>query len=105
MAQINANDNPLWSVEYMYKEFYQGRINCDEYENKGLYLTSHLALIILEGYIIALINTVDCIFVFDSHAGNNFGIPGPNGIWKQFLKKIKGFRKLESTRKLNFSAV
>ena len=69
-AQINANDNPLWSVEY--KEFYQGRVNCDEYENKGLYLTlrsalmtvfndNNFAFIILEGYINSLINTVDCI--------------------------------------------
>ena len=31
-AQINVNNNPLWSVEY--KEFYQGRVNCDEYENE-----------------------------------------------------------------------
>ena len=34
---------------------------------------------ILEGYIIALINTVDCIYVFDSHARNNFGMPDSNG--------------------------
>lgn len=82
-AQINANDNPLWSVEY--KEFYQGRVNCDEYENEGPYLTlrsalmnafndNNFAFIILEGYIITLINTVDCIYVFDSHARNNFGM-------------------------------
>ena len=69
-AQINANDNPLWSVEY--KEFYQGRVNCDEYENEGPYLTlrsalmnafndNNFAFIILEGYINSLINTVDCI--------------------------------------------
>ena len=31
-AQINANDNPL------YKEFYQGRGNCNEYEINGPYL-------------------------------------------------------------------
>ena len=87
-AQINANDNPLWSVEY--KEFYQGRVNCDEKENECPYLPLHsalmnafndnnLAFIILEGYIIALINTVDCISVFDSHAQNNFGMSDPNG--------------------------
>lgn len=70
-AQINANDKPLWSEEY--KEFYQGRVNCDEYdENEGLYLTllsalmnafsdNNFAFIILEGYINSLINTVDCI--------------------------------------------
>ena len=165
-AQINANDNPLWSVEY--KEFYQGRVNCDEYEKEGPYLTlrsalmnacnvNNFAFIILEGYIIALTNTVDCIYVFDSHARNNFGMPDPNGTAvvmkcddvsqleqylcslsvqlnvlklyqlsfmlsiakpnlflhqmlvkihaggkgsrKQFLKKRKGFRKLESTKK------
>ena len=86
-AQINANDNPLWSVEY--KEFYQGRVNCDEYENESPYLTlrsalmnsfndNNFAFIILEGYIIGLINNVDCIYVFDSHARNNFGMPDPN---------------------------
>ena len=32
------------------------------------------AFIILEGYIIASINTVDCSNVFDSHARNNFGM-------------------------------
>ena len=41
-AQINVNNNPLWSVEY--KEFYQGRVNCDEYENERPYLTLRLAL-------------------------------------------------------------
>ena len=87
-AQINANDNPLWSVEY--KEYYQGRVNCDEYENEGPYLTlrsalmnafndNNFAFIILEGYTVALINTGDCIYVFDSHARNNFGMPDPNG--------------------------
>ena len=68
-VEIDANDNPLWSVEY--KELYQGRVNCDEYENEGPYLTlcsalmnafndNNFAFIIL-GYIITLINTVDCI--------------------------------------------
>lgn len=41
-AQVNANDNPLWSEEY--KEFYQGRVNCDEYEKEGPYLTLRSAL-------------------------------------------------------------
>ena len=40
---------------------------------------NNFSFIILEGYIIALINTVDCIYVFDSHARNNFGMPDPNG--------------------------
>ena len=35
-AQINANDNPL------YKEFYQGRVNCYEYKNMISHLTSSL---------------------------------------------------------------
>ena len=29
--------------------------------------------------IMALIRTVDCIYVFDSHARNDFGMPDPNG--------------------------
>ena len=74
-AQINANDNPL------YKKLYQGRVSCNKYENKGLYLTlrslslmnalsdNSFTFIILEGYFMALISTVDCIkYVFDSHA-------------------------------------
>ena len=122
------------------------------------------SFITLQGYIIALTNTVYCVYVFDSHARNNFGMPDPNGTAvvmkcdnisqlqqhlrslsvqlkvelnvlklyqlsfmlsiakpnlflhqmlvkihargkgsrKQFLKKIKGFRKLESTRKERF---
>ena len=73
-AQINANDNPL------YKEFYQRRVSCNKCENKGPYLALRLlslmnalsynsfTFIILEGYIVALISTVYCIYVFDSHA-------------------------------------
>ena len=30
-AQINTNDDPS------YEEFYQGKVNCNEYENKGPY--------------------------------------------------------------------
>lgn len=41
------------------------------------------AFIILEGYILALINTVDCIYVFDSHVRNNFGMPDQNGTAQQ----------------------
>ena len=55
-AEINANDNPLWSEEY----------------KEGLYLTllsalmnafndNNFTFVILEGYINSLINTVDCI--------------------------------------------
>ena len=36
------------------------------------------AFIILEGYIMALISTVDSIYVFDSHARSVFGMPDPN---------------------------
>ena len=88
-AQINTNDNPLWLVDY--KEFYQGRVNHDEHETaEGPYFTlrsvlmnaftdNNYAFIVVEGYIMALINTVDCIYVFDSHARNCFGMPDPNG--------------------------
>ena len=78
-APINANNNPLWSVEY--KEYYHWRVNCDEYENESPYRTlrsalmnafndNNFAFIILEGYIIALINTVDCITVSSSYCQN-----------------------------------
>ena len=38
-AQINTNDDPS------YKEFYQGRVNCNEYKNNVPYLTLRSALI------------------------------------------------------------
>ena len=82
-VQIDANDNPLWSVEY--KELYQGRVNCDEYENEGPYLTLRSALMnafndnfafIILGYIITLINTVDCIclIAMQETINSTFGI-------------------------------
>ena len=37
-AQINTNDDPS------YKQFYQGRVNCNEYEKNGPYLTLRSAL-------------------------------------------------------------
>ena len=37
------------------------------------------AFIILEGYIMGLIKTADCIYMFDSHARNCLCMPDPNG--------------------------
>jgi hypothetical protein len=37
------------------------------------------AFVVLEGYIMAIIKTLDFIYLFDSHARNSFGMPDPNG--------------------------
>lgn len=76
-----------------YKGFYQGRVSCNECEKDSPYLTLRSALmnalndssyvfIILEGYIMAFISTVDYIYVFHSHAPdsrNTFCMHDPNG--------------------------
>ena len=43
------------------------------------FMNDKYAFIILDGYIIALMKTVDCIYAFDSHACNCFGMPDSNG--------------------------
>ena len=79
------------SVIINYKDFYQGRIANSEHENEAPYLSPHSALmntlsennyafIILDSYIMALIESVDCIYVFASHAFLDcFGMPNPKG--------------------------
>lgn len=86
--QINKNENQSWLINY--KDFYQGNINMNGKENEAPYFTLHSdlmntftdvshSLIVLEGYIMALVNTLDYIYVFDSHARNSFGMLDPNG--------------------------
>ena len=87
-AQTTTN-SLLWAINY--KDFYQGRIARGEHENEAPYLPLHSALmntfindnyafIILDGYIMALFKHTDnCIYVFDSHARNCYGMPDQNG--------------------------
>ena len=62
----------------------------DGHDNGAPYLGLNLALlnafsdsndvlVILDGYVMALIETTDCIYVFDFHARNCYGMPDPNG--------------------------
>ena len=72
-AQSQSNNiNSWWLINY--KEFYQGRIACSKHENEAPYVTLHSALvntfsdnnyafIILVGYIMALIKSLDSICV------------------------------------------
>ena len=91
-TQNSQSNTFLWLVDY--KEFYQGRtINVfDEHENHSLYYTlrsalmnvfsnNNYAFIILEGYTMALLRSThtDCIYLFDSHSRNVFGMPDPKG--------------------------
>ena len=87
-AQNQTNDNPLWLIKY--KDFYQGRLTRDEHKNEAPYYTlrsalmnafsnNNYAFIILDGYIMALFKCLDCLYLFDSHARNCFGMPDPNG--------------------------
>ena len=99
---VEAHNKPLWVINY--KNFYQGEIARHEHENEVPYFTISLALmnafsdndcvfIILEGYIIGLIKTADCIYMFDSHACNCFGMPDPNGT--AAVMKFADISKLE----------
>ena len=91
-TQNSQSNTFLWLVDY--KEFYQGRtINVfDEHENHSLYYTlrsalmnvfsnNNYAFIILEAYTMALLRSThtDCIYLFDSHSRNVFGMPDPKG--------------------------
>ena len=75
-AQSQSNNINSWWLINNYKEFYQGRIACSEHENEAPYVTLHSALvntfsdnnyafIILDGYIMALIKSLDSIYEFD----------------------------------------
>ena len=72
------------------KDFYQGFIFPVDDQNKTPYVDLHSALmntfsndnyafIILDGYVLALIKHINnCIYVFDSHARNEYVIPDDN---------------------------
>ena len=54
---------------------------------------NNYAFIILDGYIMALIKYLDCIYVFDSHAHNCCGMPDVNGT--ALVMKYDDVSKLE----------
>jgi hypothetical protein len=43
------------------------------------FLNSHYAILILEGYMMALIKQNNVFYLFDSHARDLNGMPNPNG--------------------------
>ena len=89
-AQSSENStNNLTIIEY--KDFYQGTIYSVDNQNDSPYLdlntalmntftSDNYALIILDGYVMALMKHTDnSIYVFDSHARNEYGMPDDNG--------------------------
>ena len=79
------------NVEYRlnYNKFYQGRID-RSFCGDGLFCSlkqvsmngfsdSSNAMLVLDGYVIAVIKKSDFLYLFDSHARNSMGIPDENG--------------------------
>ena len=74
-----------------YKDSYQGSIIALDQQNNSPYVdlqtalmntftSDNYAFIILDGYVMALIKHTDnCIYVFDSHARNEYGMPDDSG--------------------------
>ncbi len=81
------NENQIWFINYG-KEC-QGLIIADrEIESHyydihtallNTFLNSSYAILILEGYMMALIKQMDSFYLIDSHARNSNGTPDPNG--------------------------
>jgi hypothetical protein len=80
-------ENQLWFIKYG-KEL-QGLVITDrEIESHyydihtaltNIFLNESYAILILEGYMMALINEIDYFYLFDSHARDFSGMPNPNG--------------------------
>ena len=96
------NENQRWFINY--GKDHQGLIRSD-YEIGSPYFTIHSALVntfthdnygilILEGYMTALIKGLDSTFyLFDAHARNTNGMPDPNGT--AVVMKYDGLCELE----------
>ena len=87
-ANGKTNENQIWFINYG-KE-YQGLVIIDR-EIESHYFNIHTALLntfsknssailILEGYMVALIKYIDAFFLIESHARNFNGMPDSNGI-------------------------
>ena len=85
--QIRKNENQIWFITYG-KEL-QGLVITDQeiefpyYDIHtallNIFLNDSHAILILEGYMMALIKQMNDFFLFDSHARDSSGMPDPNG--------------------------
>ena len=82
------NKNQVWFINY--GKDHQGLIINSEHEVEDPYFTirsalmntftnNNYAILILEGYMMALIKGLDYFYLFDPHARNCNGMPDPNG--------------------------
>jgi hypothetical protein len=81
------NENQVWFIKYR-KEL-QGLVITDREIDSHYYdihtallntfLKNSCAILILEGYMMALIKQMNTFFLFDSHARDSNGMPDPNG--------------------------
>jgi hypothetical protein len=95
------NNNQIWSINYG-KEL-QGLVMTDQ-EIESHYCDIHTALLttilngshailILEGYMMALIKQMDSFYLFDSHARDSCGMPYPDGT--AVVMKFTNIQELE----------
>jgi hypothetical protein len=83
----DQNENQIWAIHYG-KEL-QGLIIADQEIESHYYdihtallntfLNDNHAILILEGYMVAIIKQTDFFYLFDSHARDMSGMPDPNG--------------------------
>ena len=83
-----GNESQIWLINYG-REF-QGRVISDqEIESRyyniytalvNTFLNDSYAILILEGYMMALIKQTEYFYLFDSHARDLHGMPDPNGM-------------------------
>ena len=103
-AQITYNGS-LWHIDY--NDYYQGHFatlthteladfsltTLSDALNKAL-LISQFAILVLQGYMLAVLKSVDSYYLFDSHSRNPSGLPVENGgtaVMLQFSNKINFF--------------
>jgi hypothetical protein len=86
-GQIGKNENQIWfitdgkelqglvitdqEIEFPYYDIHTALLN--------IFLNDSHAILILEGYMMALIKQMNEFFLFDSHARDSSGMPDPNG--------------------------
>ncbi len=60
-----------WEIEFPYYDIHTALLN--------IFLNDSHAILILEGYMMAIVKQMNDFFLFDSHARNSIGMPDPNG--------------------------
>ncbi len=87
MSDEAENENQICSINYGAE--FQGlvitdrEIECHYYDIHtallNAFLNDNYAILILEGYMMALVKQADNFYLFDSHARDSCGMPDPNG--------------------------